>query len=366
MGYGIDTDTSHWWDYTTKSPDGGRTFTGPVRRVGFTPRIGICASGASAQRLHVLSTDRPDSIPRQRIQYSSPPLWSGSFDSIRILDDQIYWIGNTCMVFAKDGTGMILSMLDYAYPAPGYEAVGVNVTYDDGQTWSPLDTLLPTETAWFTRLQLLNWGSRWLACWEDTIHHAGFSRGGVCCAFSPNRGRFWYPNQQIEGSDHIYDGSYALNGDMEGSRILLYLPVAQWQSQYGCYYLQWEGHIQADTIFPVITTGLPLPDEVAPGAQVQFLATAMDNDTVWDMGVLLRRWGSSDSIVVPLSERVGQEDFRGTWTVPQDTAGYYYDYRAEDRWENWAVYPDTGDFFFHTPGWSKASDFILHSSSFIL
>jgi hypothetical protein len=81
------------------------------------------------------------------------------------------------------------------------------------------------------------------------------------------------------------------------------------------------------------------------------------------MMAVLRRDGAADSIVVPLGERINPTDFRGTWTVPNDTALWHYYYRAEDMWENVSVYPDTGEFSFHTTGWNAAPSFSLPPSS---
>jgi len=124
------------------------------------------------------------------------------------------------------------------------------------------------------------------------------------------------------------------------------------------------GIMTPDTLAPNIENALPVPDEVAQGSAVQFMGTAWDNDTLLDFDAVLKRQGATDSIVVPLSERVSDIDYRGSWTVTADTALWHYYYRTEDMWENVSTFPDTGVFSFYTTGWNNASDFIVYLSSF--
>jgi len=187
----------------------------------------------------------------------------------------------------------------------------------------------------------------------------------LCWRFSANHGRDWYPPQRVDSAelDNIYT-----NGQFVGNHVRLYwnaVDTTRFPDSLFDDYRTVSGILTPDTTAPEIDTGIPLSDEIGQGSTVQFLATASDNDSLLLMQAVLKRRGSADSIVVPLSERVSPTDYRGTWTVPQDTALWTYYYRAEDMWENVSVFPDTGLFSFHTTGWSKADPrFIAHPSSF--
>ncbi len=345
-------------DSVTWTGDEGQTYA--PRRYSNLP-AGITDLAVSGQRIHAMSIDL-DSTRRDRVHYTHGPRLSGDFAPMRVINPDIGWTDRAALTFGEDGTGILLSCDEYEPPAPDYGAIIMNITRDDGDTWTAADTLTgESADSWW--VGVYRWGHRWLCCWLDSTRDAGFANGGLRCCFSPNNGQYWYPHQQIEGSG-INDFHYVrtTSGELGRSWARLYLTNPYVGDSN--YYVQWEGQIHADTVLPQISVGLPLPDEVAPGSVVQFLGTASDNDTVWDMTVMLHRWGSSDSVVVPLSERVSQTDFRGSWTVPPDTAGWFYQYHADDRWENTATYPDTGDFFFHTPGWSSTSSFIPHPSAF--
>jgi hypothetical protein len=184
---------------------------------------------------------------------------------------------------------------------------------------------------------------------------------GIYWRFSANHGRDWYPWQLVLLT-HVQ--TIHSPGQFVGNQVRLYyegiVDSATWTSDFATV----TGTLSPDALSPVIDMGVPLSDEVIPGSPVEFLATAWDNDSLPHIEVVLRRDESTDSVVIPLTERVSPIDYRGTWTVPQDTALWHYYYRAEDMWENVSMSPDTGVFSFHTSGWSGVSSINRPPSSF--
>jgi hypothetical protein len=218
-------------------------------------------------------------------------------------------------------------------------------TIDGGATWEPPHALT-SGGLMFTELDAPQvfcqdklWGIFWENYWDSDSTH-----WGIHFSFSANHGKDWYPPSFL-GWD--LGDMYFSGGEFVGQGVRGY-----WNSPGVNDLGTMDGILTPDTIAPMISMGVPLADEIAPGSEVQFLASAADNDSLPYMQVVLRKQDSIDSIIVPLPERVSPTDYRGFWTVPNDTALWHYYYRAEDMWENVSVFPDTGVFSFHTEGWS--------------
>jgi hypothetical protein len=286
---------------------------------------------------------------------------------VRILNDNIFWSNTAHIEFDEDGWGMILSSVDYTPPAPSYEAVLLNTSHDDGVTWSPPDTLTPVRSALAYNEDIVRQGHLWLAYWWDTAHQAGFDRGGVWCRFSANRGRSWYPNQQVEGIG--WSGGAVGHGEINGNRTHVSAFCYELDNAGGNYFLEWEGQLRIDSLPPVIGRVTVLPELVPVDTTVAFCAVASDNDSLWRIEVVVhRRWEALDSTVITL-ERIPDGSFVGEWQVPVDTAQYVYYYRAEDMWENVSYSPAAGPadpYVVHVGAITAVDPFIVHPSSFIL
>jgi hypothetical protein len=293
-----------------------------------------------------------DSVNYRRVMYTRARASTGQFEPRRILNPGIRWTHDVHLDCDGEGTVMVLTAAEWTTQNFAAAQI-VYISRDFGATWAAPETLSYGETADFSNEGIWHEGSRWVAFWYDSTLGSGFAHRGDWCAFSANRGRSWYPSCQIE--DDSAFGGRLVDGEIRGNRIRLYGCYDELMGQYGHYFVRWEGQLLRDSLAPILNYGGQIANEIPPGTAVTFTSTASDNDSLWLMQVVLKRQGSTDSLVVPLSERVSPTDYRGMWTVPNDTALWHYYYRAEDMWENVSVFPDTGEFSFHTTGWSSVS-----------
>jgi hypothetical protein len=223
----------------------------------------------------------------------------------------------------------------------------IHRTTDGGQTWEgPFAITENAPVASAAAPQVFCRGKLWGVAWQD-YGSPDSANWGIHWRLSANHGRDWYPKQQVDGT---FPGTICSYGQFVGDSVRLYWQCFRDSLPYD--YRSVSGFLLADTVAPVLQNGVPLGDEIPPGNNVAFLGTAWDNDSLLDFDAVLKRAGQTDSIVVPLSERVSPIDYRGFWQVPNETALWHYYYRAEDMWENDTVFPDTGVFTFHTEGWS--------------
>ena len=284
------------------------------------------------------------------MRYARGPLLTGAFNPVEILNPNIGWTDDAAIAFGEDGTGMILSCNEYRPPAPDLGAIVLNITRDDGLTWSPADTLTPYESAAYYWLDIWHWNHWWLACWIDTMRDPGFANWGLRCTFSPNNGRFWYPSQQIDGS-----GSYQVRGVCGELRPpWVRICMAGWYylvRPNGYYFSEWDGQIHADSLAPSVSEVHLPPDTVAVGDTLIFSVTAVDNDTVFDVRLDIQC--EQDSSWTVVMNRAPTDTFLASWRVPR-AGRYRYQLAAEDLWENTSTYPTTGWATFVTEGWIDA------------
>ncbi|HEY3294495.1 MAG TPA: T9SS type A sorting domain-containing protein [bacterium] len=267
------------------------------------------------------------------------------------------WPGNTNTPFILGDSTSETAMVRQTVGRASMDEADLFVyrTTDGGQNWEPGRNL--SEGHPYSRFlchpELFCCGKLWGVVWED-FWNPDTTQWGVYYRMSANHGKDWYPAQPL-GLD-VGQLDYS-GGQFIGDEVHVY-----WNAQSD--YATAVGRMAVDTLAPGIEIGIPLPNDVGQGTTVQFMGSAMDNDSLVRMDVVLRRQGSADSLVVPLSERITSVDYRGTWTVPQDTTQWVYYYRAEDMWENVSAFPDTGAFTFHTTGWSATSSVTLPPLSF--
>jgi hypothetical protein len=261
---------------------------------------------------------------------------------------------------SRDGVGFVNSCARYTTPFPGGGALFLTATRGHGHTWTASDTLEPLESG--GEPMVTQNGGQWVAAWFDTLVSPPFAHWGAWFRFSANDGRSWYPARQAFGED--FSEGWLRPTDLTYGRVRVYESCNVWNGIFGTYYFQWEGQIQRDTLAPIISNAVALP-EILPGdTTVSFSASAMDNDSLWQMTVVIKHPEQADSLVLPLTRQGGNE-FAASWPVPEDTSLFLYSYRAEDMWEHVTSYPDTGWLSFVVEG-SSAGEFIPHPSSFIL
>jgi hypothetical protein len=347
---------------TTWTADLGRTFA-PPRYAGW--EIAIYGLAASAATLHAIGNEMGDSST-YRLRYTRAPLLDGPFEPTRILNPDTAGVTVSHIACDDSGTVMILSAVDYEGSLSGF-AMWLNISRDDGLTWSPADTLTPYQSCGHFSEDVLRCGHLWLLYWADSTTSPGFERGGTWCRFSANNGRSWYPNQQVEGADW---SAGRINGGYLGpdwARLHVACNVLDGVTEHD--YLQWTGQIRRDSLAPLWDQVTVLPELVPVDTTVASAATASDNDSLWRMEVVVhRRWEAPDSTVIAL-DRTADGSFEGDWRVPVDTAQYVYYYRAEDMWENVSYCPAAGPadpYVVHVGAITAADPFILHPSSFIL
>lgn len=198
--------------------------------------------------------------------------------------------------------------------------------------------------------------------WADTLISQPYTFKGAWFRFSANNGRSWYPTRQAFGED-LWSGWYGAL-DLTAERVRFHSWDNQWNGITGRYYFQWEGQIQRDTLAPEIATAVVMPPILPADTTIMFSATATDNDSLWQMSVVIRRPDQSDSLILPLT-RGDDDNFTASWQVPNDSGVYRYAYRAEDMWEHVTSYPDTEWLSFAVEP-SSSDPFILPPSSFHL
>jgi hypothetical protein len=348
-------------DSVTWTGDEGRSFAA-AREVGFDSGAGIVDVAVSATSLHAVTVRGRGPYSNQCIGYARGPLYAGPFDPVQHLNENILWTTDAYVTFGEDGTGMILSQVRYYPPAPTLGAILVNISHDDGRSWSAADTLTPFQSADYIGQGVEHCGHLWFVYWWDTTRAPGFTRGGARYAFSANNGRCWYPSAQVEDDPWDYGGISC--ADVSPSRVRLYVSCDWWQGEWGDYYLQWEGQIMSDSLSPLI---LPLAwpaDTVTEGDTLAWAAQASDNDTLSEVRV--RICSDVDSCWTVLLLFAGADSFRTVWVVPGEGL-HRYRFEAEDFWENVSTYPDSGWLSFVAEPRSNVNDpFILRPSSFIL
>jgi hypothetical protein len=204
---------------------------------------------------------------------------------------------------------------DFAVLLRAYERSGqsgydlyIRRTTDGGQSWDTLRALTNNAgSGYFSYAEMFCRGNLFAVAWADWVW------GGIYWRLSANHGKDWYPAQRV------YDiglGTEHTCGQFVGNQVRLY-----WNAgEDSCDYRTISGSITPDAVPPDISMGVPLADEIPPGSEVQFLASATDNDSLPYIQTVLRKQDSIDSIIVPLTERISPTDYRGFWQVPNDTA----------------------------------------------
>jgi len=297
------------------------------------------------------------SVSRDGQTITPPMLLPGQPDSTRAA------MGITICADSTSETAGILSYISDRGSGVPHEPF-LEMTHDGGQTWGPCVSLSGGERvipSMYVRYPALFCGGKlWMAFWIQ-YDSSGSYNSSAAMRFSANHGRDWYPVQLAV--DSAYDEEFC-RGTFYGNQAQLIWTEMRNGNVGTIDFRTVNGTISPDTTSPVLSYAAQLPDEIAQGSAVQFVATASDNDSLPYVQVVLRRQGEADSLVITLSERVPPNGFRGTWIVPIDTALWHYYYRAEDMWENVSIFPDSGAWSFHTTGWSAARDFVVHPSSF--
>ena len=357
------------YDSVTWTVNGGISFTPPRRTEAypFNYGHGLRDGAASSNRLHTFGIGDVAGDSRWRVIYSAAQLLEGPFAPAVSLNTNFHGAYATDAEFDRNGIGILASIVVYSPPVLDWGAVVVNITRDDGETWSPPDTLTAGETVDPFYVYVRHCGPLWVVAWWDSTHVAPFTHGGGWIRFSANWGRSWYPIQQAYDSYETFGGDFC-EADIGPDYIRLYEAMHYWNDVPGWYYFQWEGTIRRDTLAPVIAEALPVPQIVPLDTTLYFSMGASDDDSLWLTQVVLRNLESGDSMVLHL-ERLDSNDFGFSWTVPPDTADWSYYYRAEDMWENISFYPPEGPaapWTFHVGPLSNSADFILHPSAFSL
>jgi hypothetical protein len=270
-----------------------------------------------------------------QLYYTRVPLWEGEAEASRVLNQGILHSYNCSIDMDTSGVGMIATVAMYDYPIPDWGAIVVTKTYDDGTTWSPVDTLTPAETAFpLIWPAIAHCGKLWAIAWADTMQQPPFEHMGVWLAFTANSGRSWYPTRQIR--ELFTQGDYVHALDVRPDYVRLYTAHRWYQGQLGMYYQQVEGSIQTDSLPPVVVTATEQPMLVAPGEELTFQMNALDNDSLWKTDLILWANDSEDSLVLAL-EADSPGHYSVGWTAPDDTSLWFCYYRLEDMWENVAT-----------------------------
>ncbi len=293
-------------------------------------------------------------------RYTRGGLLEGEFEPHRAIND-VYCTYGADLEFAGDGVGVLASVVLFEPPVPDYGRLFINVTRDDGATWSEADTMNLFDTVGALRIIVRNNGRHWAVVHTDTTVSPGFLNDGMYISFSANHARSWYPRQQATGDD-VFGGELA-DVDLQPDRIRIYAYYARWNDIPGKYSFQWEGQIQRDTMAPALSDVIQQPILVPLDTSLTFAATASDDDSLWTMQVVLQRVGEEDSLVIDLAAQ-GEDTYSNTWRTPADTSQWTYYYLAEDMWENVTRIPDSGSFHFVTDGWSNANENPLFPHSF--
>jgi hypothetical protein len=273
--------------------------------------------------------------------------------------DSIYWQTGGFSIAADTSSETVMFVTRAAD-----NRIWLHSSADGANSWdSRLLMNDTTKQGGCSRPEVFCQGRLWALCWAR--QWPGAERDSVWWRFSADGGRAWYPEQAVMRALDDHAVRYFC-GQFVRNEVRIYGGVPIESQIISNDYCTATGIMIPDAIEPTLSTALSLPDEIGGGSEVDFFASAFDNDSLPFVQVILRRNGSPDSIVVPLAERVSPTGYSAPWQVPNDTALWHYYYRAEDMWENVSVFPDTGVFSFHTTGWSAARDFSVHPSSFIV
>ena len=343
------------YDGVTWTADGGITFS-PSRRPDPLEETPWDAGSTSTSTFHYVGIFE-NIGGLQHTFYSHAPLLSGTFEPLRDINPNIPWTYQLTMEFGPDGTGLILSSCNLTPPGPRPTAIIMNVTRDDGETWSLPDTLTSYESS-YGDVWCKRFNHQWVIIYGDTI-----GGGGRYYHFSANNARNWYPKQRFN-SDTLGHSGGMKEIDFRANRIRAYSCWEGWNGVEGSFYTEIEGIVNPDSIRPLLITEIVPDDTVETNDTVIFRVSAHDNDTLAYVKVFIRSVaGQLDSIELA---RTDTTYYIGNWQVPQE-GFYFYQIKTEDFWENTRSYPDTGWAYFVTEGWIDAADpFIPHPSSFNL
>lgn len=284
-------------------------------------------------------------------RYTRGPLLEGEFEPHRAIND-VYCTYGADMEFARDGVGVLASVVLFEPPVPDYGRLFINTTRDDGTTWSEADTMNEFDTAGALNVIVRNHGHLWAVVTTDTVVSPGFDYDGMYVSFSANHARSWYPRQQATGDD-VFGGALA-DVDLQPDRIRVYAYYARWNDVLGKYSFQWEGLIRRDTLAPFLSNAEQQPALVPLDTTLTFRAAASDEDSLWLMQVVLRE-ENGDSALLDLL-RTAENGYAATWQVPNDSTIWTYYYLAEDMWENVARVPDDGAWSFVAGGITSSPD----------
>jgi hypothetical protein len=352
------------YDSVTWTANGGLTLA-PRRQSYARPysqgQTGIRSLDVSSSRVHTFAVGNVQGDFHWRVLYSAASLLEGVFSPVLALNANIYGVYATDGRFDRDGTGVLASIVMYHLPLPDWGDVVVNITRDDGLTWSPPDTITTGVSADPFYVYVRHSGPLWAVAWWDSSHVAPYVHGGGWTRFSANWGRSWYPIQQAFDGHEVFGGDFC-EADLRPDYIRLYETMSYWNNIPGWYYFEWEGEIHADSLSPIIQPMDLPPDTVSVQAQLVYLATITDNDTLSQEQLRVR--SATDTLSIPMTWT--GTDYLAQWTVPQ-AGRYFYRIEGEDFWENVGSYPDSGWAMLVTPGWiDNATDVILSPSSFSL
>ncbi len=274
--------------------------------------------------------------PGWNVYYTHGAPWNSTWaPSIRI-NPTIPYAQEINIDFDQEGNGCILNMVDFMYG--GWCSVVVNMTHDNGDTWSNYRLLSPGESvSWISHMSLNHWGHFGVASWIDTTHDVGIDSVGSWLAFSANRGRSWYPSHQVNHPmTSVLDNTMLQSSvDIRPTYIRLY--DIRNSDLFRAYVT--EGILHPDTLAPVISQADTISAPVLPSTTLSFSANATDNDSLWLLDLIIMRVGSVDSVVIPFVRDSSSNHYTAQWQTPADTGTFTYYYRAEDMWENVTITP---------------------------
>ncbi len=241
--------------------------------------------------------------------------------------------------FDDDGNGVIFVASDTMGPIIDYFAITRIVTHDYGESWSIPVTMTPVLSAGRWNY-VSHYGHYWAICWQDSSHAPDLDplyNSMVKISFSPNRGHYWYPPVEAPLGDTslLYRRNLAITMGPNYVRVFGFCPPAG-----GYRFYEKEMIFNRDARAPVLSNGTIIPLSVSTDTTLNLALTAVDNDSIWNAILVVKRIGSRDSLMDTLRYD-SLNRYTTHFTVPTDSGEYAYYYFAEDLWENRGYYPDS-------------------------
>ena len=239
-----------------------------------------------------------------------------------------------------------LTMRDYLQPV-------LHRTTDGGDTWEPYISLSNEE--WVSELALhpANFchGKLWVLAYQycDPVTPEIF----IHVWFSANRGKSWYPVSNT-GADSALD-VVTMMGQVTGNELRLYwTQICGYVSGWPVYdFRTVAGVLTADTLPPVLSAPVVLPDTVALGETLAFAVDVQENDTLYE--VALRLWTETGLDTLVRLVRQDSCRWQGSFVIA-DSGHYRYRYEAEDFWEQRTLWPDSDGLALVVPEVADAVD----------